>query len=92
MLIRFSPMKLDPKMAVEADIFCWEDGKPSRGPTWPRVDGVAIILCPDCGEIDEDGRFFERNTVYSNRAALEITIRTAPTHAATCANLLAICL
>ena len=66
MLIRFSPMKLDPKMAVEADIFCWEDGKPWRGPTWPLVDGVAIILCPDCGEIDEDGGFFEPNTVYSN--------------------------
>jgi hypothetical protein len=61
-------MKLNPKMAVEADIFCWEDGKSRRGPTWPRVDGfgVAIILCPDCGEIDEDGRFFEPNTVYSN--------------------------
>lgn len=66
MLIRFSPMKLDPKMAVEADIFCCEDGKPRRGPTWPLVDGVAIILCPNCGEIDKDGRFFELNTVYSN--------------------------
>jgi hypothetical protein len=56
MLIQFSPMKLDPKVAVEADIFCWGDGKPWRGPTWPLVDGVAIILCPDCGEIEEDAR------------------------------------
>lgn len=66
MLIRISPMMLDRNDAIEADIYCWEDGKPWRGPTWPLNDGVAVILCPDCGEIDEDGKFFAKNTVYSN--------------------------
>jgi hypothetical protein len=58
-------MKLDPTQSVAAYIYCWEDGKPRIGPTWPSADGIAIILCPDCGEIDEEGKFFEPNTVYS---------------------------
>lgn len=57
---------LDPSKAQEADIFCWEDGKPWRAPIWPMPGGYAIYLCEDCGEIDEDGEFFEKNTVYSN--------------------------
>ena len=59
-------MKLDLTQSVAADIYCWEDGKPWTGPTWASADGFAIILCPDCGEIDEVGKFFEPSTVYSN--------------------------
>jgi hypothetical protein len=66
MLIRFFPMKLDPTQSVAADIYYGEDGKPWIGLTWPSADGIAIILCPECGEIDEEGKFFEPNTVYSN--------------------------
>ena len=54
MHIRF-PMRLDPKAAMEADILVAEHGKPWRGPTWPSVDGVAVILCPSGGELDENG-------------------------------------
>lgn len=63
-------MKLDTKQAVVANIYCWEDGGPWRGPTWPSANGTAIILCPDCGEIDKKGKFFEANTVYSNMGDL----------------------
>lgn len=59
-------MQIDLAHAIDADIFAYEDGKPYVGRTWPSDAGVAIILCPDCGEIDETGEFFEQNTVYSN--------------------------
>lgn len=59
-------MQLSRADAIEADIFCWEDGKPWRGPTWPTEDGLAIMLCRDCGEIDEAGEHFKPGTVYSN--------------------------
>jgi hypothetical protein len=41
--------------AVEADIFVAEDGRPWRAPTWPSADGVALILCPSGGELDDEG-------------------------------------
>ena len=56
--IRFSPMILDLDAAVEADIFAAEHGRPRRGPTWPTSDGVAIILCPSGGELDDEGHPF----------------------------------
>jgi hypothetical protein len=56
--IRFSPVTLDPSAAVEADIFVAEDGRPWRAPTWPSADGVAIILCPRGGELDDEGHPF----------------------------------
>ena len=57
MPIRFSPMTLDPSAAVEADIFVAEDGRPWRAPTWPSADGVAVILCPSSGELDDEGHY-----------------------------------
>jgi len=38
-----------------------------EGRTWPTDDGFAYIICHDCGERDEKGRFFEKNTVYTTR-------------------------
>lgn len=58
-------MKLDPAEAVIADIYAYDDGVSYEGPTWPSADGVAVIICNDCGEIDIDGRWAEKNTVYS---------------------------
>jgi len=58
MPIWFSPMTLDPSAAVEADIFVAEDGRPWRAPTWPSADGVAVILCPSSGELDDEGHLF----------------------------------
>ena len=58
MPIRFSPVTLDPSAAVEADIFVAEDGRPWRAPTWPSADGVAVILCPSSGELDDEGHPF----------------------------------
>lgn len=59
-------MKLAIMDSVEADIFADEDGESYEGPTWPLENGIAIILCPSCGEIDEAGEFFEAGTVYSS--------------------------
>jgi hypothetical protein len=53
MLIRLSPMILDPAAAVEADVFVAEHGKPWRAPTWLTVHDVAVILCPSGGELNE---------------------------------------
>ena len=65
-------MKLDPAEAVLALISYQyhENADPEghyEGHTWPTEDGFAYILCPDCGELDEDARFFEKNTVYTTR-------------------------
>lgn len=59
-------MTLDKTQSIPADIYAWEDGKPWKHMAWPTDSGVAIILCTDCGEIDETAKFFPINTVYSN--------------------------
>ncbi len=65
-------LKLDPAKAVPAMISHQydENADPEafyEGRTWPTEDGFAYIICHDCGELDEEGRFFEKNTVYSTR-------------------------
>lgn len=51
-------MILEPQSAIDADIYCRKNGKPYTGQTWPTEDGVAIILCPSCGKLDENNRPF----------------------------------
>jgi hypothetical protein len=68
-------LKLDPAKAVPAMISCQSDEKADpeafyEGRTWPTEDGFAFIICRDCGELDEEGRFFEKNTVYTTRGDL----------------------
>jgi len=63
-------LKLDPAKAVPAMISSDENADPEafyEGRTWPTEDGFAYIICRDCGELDEEGQFFEKNTVYSTR-------------------------
>ena len=65
-------LKLDPAKAVPAMIsYQYDDNADSEafyeGRTWPTEDGFAYIICRDCGELDEEGRFFEKNTVYPTR-------------------------
>jgi len=63
-------LKLDPAKAVPAMISYQhhENADPEafyEGRTWPTEDGFAYIICHDCGELDEEGQFFEKNTVYT---------------------------
>jgi len=51
-------MTLDPKIALEAEIFAREDGVPYRGRTWPTKESVAVILCPSCGDLDKTNQLF----------------------------------
>jgi hypothetical protein len=65
-------LKLDPAKAVPAMISYQhhENADPEafyEGRTWPTEDGFAYIICHDCGELDEEGQFFEKNTVYPTR-------------------------
>jgi pimeloyl-ACP methyl ester carboxylesterase len=65
-------LKLDPAKAVPAMISYQydENADPEasyEGRTWPTEDGFAYIICRDCGELDEEGQFFEKNTVYTTR-------------------------
>ena len=65
-------LKLDPAKAVPAMIsYQYDDNADSEafyeGRTWPTEDGFAYIICRDCGELDEEGQFFEKNAVYSTR-------------------------
>lgn len=53
-----SAMILDISEAVAADIFVYDDGKSYEGLTWPNANGTAIILCPDCGELDDNGEVY----------------------------------
>jgi hypothetical protein len=68
-------LKLDPAKAVAAMISCQSDEKADReafyeGRTWPTEDGFAYIICRNCGELDEKGQLFEKNTVYPTRGDL----------------------
>jgi hypothetical protein len=65
-------LKLDPAKAVPAMISYQydENADPEafyEGRTWPTEDGFAYIICRDCGELDEEGQFFEKNTVFTTR-------------------------
>jgi len=65
-------LKFDPAKAVPAMISYQydENADPEafyEGRTWPTEDGFAYIICHDCGELDEQGQLFEKNTVYSTR-------------------------
>ena len=65
-------LKLDPAKAVPAMISYQydENADPEafyEERTWPTEDGFAYIICRDCGELDVEGQFFEKNTVYTTR-------------------------
>jgi hypothetical protein len=65
-------LKLDPAKALPALISYQydENADPEgfyEGRTWPTDDGFAYFICHDCGERDEKGRVFEKNTVYTTR-------------------------
>jgi hypothetical protein len=63
-----SRLKLDPSKAVPAMISY--DGNADPEALYegrPTEDGFAYIICRDCGELDEGGQFFEKNTVYTTR-------------------------
>jgi len=46
------------------------DPKPLRGADLANEDGFAYVICRDCGELDEEGQFLEKNTLHDSGGTL----------------------